>query len=582
MMKEAIFHLPQGAYAYAVSKNEARITLRAKKGDLMGCILVYEDRFEAPGSYGTVEMEDAGSDGMFDYYQTTISSETKRIRYRFLLDDGKTTTWFAEGGFAVTGEKAGWFHLPYLNAADLFEVPEWVNDAVVYQIFPDRFRNGNPARDPEGVLSWDEGQRPTPSTFFGGDLEGVIEGLPYLEELGVNLIYMTPIFLSPSTHKYDTIDYLQIDPMFGDLETCKRLVDEAHKRGMRVMLDAVFNHCGAQFPPFQDVVEKGADSEFADWFHIHLFPVDMDKVNYETFAVDVWAMPKFKTENPAVRDYLLNVAEFWVKEIGIDGWRLDVADEIDHSFWRDFRRVVKAANKDALIVGEAWHESGEWLQGDQWDSVMNYLFRDACLDFFAKNEIDAERFDGRLTRKRMLYREQANRAMFNLLGSHDTARFLTECGENKDRMKLAVVFQMTYIGIPEIYYGDEVGMVGKTDPDCRRTMIWDVAEQDRQLFDLHKRLIAIRKEFPALQTGRFQTIVSDALTNVYGYIRQNEQETIYVLLNNSSRPQPARVPMMMQGTDLLEDGVYEGDFEMEPYGALVLRMEEIQYEEDEY
>ncbi|MFC4769303.1 glycoside hydrolase family 13 protein [Effusibacillus consociatus] len=571
MIQEAIFHVPYGAYAYSLSPHHARITLRAKRGDLKACYLVHSDRYEVPDIYETVRLSFSGSDELFDYFQATIESKTRRIRYRFLLDDGVKRLWYGEQGFASDLESSGCFQLAYLCTRDLYSVPEWVNDTVVYQIFPDRFWNGDPANDPEDVCEW--GELPTAATFFGGDLQGIIDRLPYLEKLGVNLIYMTPIFLSPSTHKYDTTDYFSMDPMFGDMDTIKSLVKEAHARGIRVMLDAVFNHCGADFAPFRDVVEKGAKSRYVDWFHLREVPVDMKKINYETFANGVATMPKLRTENPEVKKYLLQVAEFWVKEVGIDGWRLDVANEVDHAFWREFREVVRAANPEALIIGEVWHDSSPWLQGDQFDGVMNYLFREAVVEFFAKRTIDAEAFDSRLTKTRMMYKEQANRAMFNLLGSHDTARFLTVCGEQEERMRLAVTFQMTYVGMPEIYYGDEVGMTGETDPDCRRTMIWDEEKQNKDMLKLHQDLIAIRKQHSALQTGSYRTVIKDPLTNLYGFVRENGQESIFVVLNNSPRSQKAAIPGGASGTDLLTGKKHSGELVLKPYGAKILLLQ---------
>lgn len=572
MMKEAILHQPFGSYAYAVSSHDARIVLRAKKGDLTRVSVAHVDRYMMKGTYATMELERAGSDELYDYFHGVIRSKTRRISYRFLLEDGVERLWYGDKGFGTDGEAVGWFQLSYLATADLYHVPEWVNEAVVYQIFPDRFHNGDPTNDPEGVLPW--GELPRWDTFFGGDLQGIIEKLDYLEDLGVNLLYLTPIFLSPSTHKYDTIDYYQIDPMFGDLETVKTLVAELHKRGMRIVLDAVFNHCGAQFPPFLDVLEKGEQSKYKDWFHLHSFPVDTKTINYETFAIDVATMPKLRTENPEVRDYLLKVGEYWVKEIGIDGWRLDVANEVDHDFWRAFRKTVRAANEDCLIIGEVFHDASPWLHGDQWDGVMNYLFRDVMLDFFAKRKLDAVGFDEKLTSTRLRYKEQSNRAMFNLLGSHDVERFLTACDEKVERMRLAVLFQMCYVGMPEVYYGDEVGMVGKTDPDCRRTMLWNEEEQNAELLNWHKQLIRLRKSHPALQTGAYRTVLTDALHNVYGFVRENEQESLFIVLNNGEYAASVALPTAATYTDLLSGETVVGSFELAAMdGKVLLRNE---------
>jgi len=570
MLQEAILHMPFGAFAYALSSHEARIVLKARRGDVKTCSLVHVDRYFKPGTLETMEMTLSGSDEQFDYFQATVRSETRRISYRFLLEDGVRRLWYGDRGFASDGESVGWFQLPYLATGDLYHVPDWVEDAVVYQIFPDRFHNGERANDPDGTLPW--GELPRWDTFFGGDLQGILDKLDYLQELGVNLLYLTPIFLSPSTHKYDTIDYLTIDPMFGDLDVFKRLVAALKSRGMRIVLDAVFNHCGRQFAPFLDVIEKGEESAYKDWFHLHGLPVDTDSINYETFANDVASMPKLRTENPEVREYLLQVAKYWVEEIGIDGWRLDVANEVDHDFWREFRKVVRKANPDALIIGEVFHDAQPWLQGDQWDGVMNYLFRDVMLDFFAKRKIDAAGFDEQLTSTRLRYKEQASKAMFNLLGSHDVERFLTACDEKPERMKLAVLFQMTYVGMPEIYYGDEVGMVGKTDPDCRRCMIWDEAEQNRDLLDWHRRLIKVRKSRKALQTGTYRAVLKDALHNVYGFLREKENERIFTVLNNGQAPATVELPEgAAAGLDLLTGETVKGPFVLkEMEGRIIL------------
>ena len=254
-----------------------------------------------------------------------------------------------------------------------------------------------------------------------------------------------------------------------------------------------------------NVLKHGEESPYAHWFNIESFPVETDPPNYETFANDIYTMPKLMTNEPDVKEYLLDVAAYWIREANIDGWRLDVANEIDHDFWREFRKVVKKENPDALIVGEIWHEASEWVRGDQFDCVMNYSVQYACIDFFAKGVIRAETFANRLAKVQVNHCQSVNRAMFNLLGSHDTERFLTMCNEETKRFALAVAFQMTYEGAPMIYYGDEVGMVGETDPDCRRGMIWDKKQQDREILQWYKRLIALAKD-PVLRMGDCRTV----------------------------------------------------------------------------
>jgi glycosidase len=283
------------------------------------------------------------------------------------------------------------------------------------------------------------------------------------------------------------------------------------------------------------VIKKGKSSKYWDWFFIYDEPViETPYPNYETFANGVSIMPKLNTQNPEVVAYLLNVARYWIEEADIDGWRLDVANEVDQAFWRQFRKVVKESKKDALIIGEVFHNSNPWLQGDQFDAVMNYIFRDSLYDFFAKGKIGVSQFHERLTQLQMMYKDQAHLGMFNLIGSHDTERFLTACGEKEERMKLAVLFQMTYTGMPMIYYGDEIGMVGQNDPDCRRTFTWEEEKQNHVLLDWYKRLIKIRKQNHALTHGSFRAWAVEETKQVYGMVRGIElPEPVGILLNNS-------------------------------------------------
>jgi cyclomaltodextrinase / maltogenic alpha-amylase / neopullulanase len=304
---------------------------------------------------------------------------------------------------------------------------------------------------------------------------------------------------------------------------------------LKVMLDAVFNHAGYYFPPFQDVLINGEQSEYKDWFHIREFPIRTKPIpSYDTFAFEP-LMPKFNTEHPEVKEYLLNVARYWIEEVGIDGWRLDVANEVDHQFWREFREVVKQAKPDAYILGETWHHSYAWLQGDQFDAVMNYPVTNAVLDFFCTAETDARQFASAINRVHARYPWSVQEVSFNLLGSHDTPRLLTKCGDDKRRMKTAVAFLLTYLGTPCIYYGDEVGLNGNTDPDCRKTMIWDEAEQDRDLYRFYQRMIALRKRYRALRDGRFSIAYARQDNRVVGFERKYGSEPpIIVLINAGS------------------------------------------------
>lgn len=586
MARATVYHKPCGAHAYPLDPHTVSITLQAKGSDLESCYLVYGDPWEPDTPMRKIKMDKVAEDGLFDYFRAIVKVPSRRVRYAFLVGKGKKRLWYSETGLTSGKPRVGELGLPYfavlnIRKDDVFAVPEWAKGAVVYQIFPERFYNGDKASDPPQTKGW--GELPvTRGTFYGGDLRGITEKIPYLSELGVDAVYLTPIFSSPSTHKYDTTDYYRIDPHFGDLETFKGLVERCHEEGIKVVLDGVFDHCGHDFWAFQDVIKKGAKSKYVDWFNIYSFPVKArPRPTYETWGRDIWWMPRLMTENPDVRKYLLDVAVYWIREAGIDGWRLDVAGELGHEFLRELRKAVKRAKPDAIIIGEVSHFASEWLQGDQCDSVMNYPFRLAVVDFFAKGSIDAEEFDARLAKLRMMYKEPANRVLYNLIGSHDTVRFLSLCANKIERMMLALIFQFTYPGMPAIYYGDERGTTGGPDPDCRRCMDWGELEgQRKELFELYKKLIELRKNNPALKTGEFFTHLIDPKNNLYSYLRRSESQEILIVLNNSAKTQRVAVPSPRNWRgmviDLLEGGKYRiigGKIHasMEPYSGLILK-----------
>ncbi|HTY58525.1 MAG TPA: glycoside hydrolase family 13 protein [Bacteroidota bacterium] len=410
--------------------------------------------------------------------------------------------------------------------------PAWVQDAVFYQIFPERFCNGDTSNDPPGTEPW--GGKPTTRNFFGGDLRGIISRLDYIASLGVNAIYLNPVFASGSNHKYNTRDYLRIDPAFGDEATFRELVDSAHARGIRVILDGVFNHTGTDFFAFADLKKNGARSRYAGWYNVHSFPVGpVSKPNY-----DCWwgfgSLPKLMTGNPAVRQYLFDVTRHWLAA-GIDGWRLDVPNEIPHPFWIEWRKLVKSINPDAYILGEIWDDGSPWLGGDQFDAVMNYPFRSACVDFFASGKTSVSHFDAALDGQREAYGPGVMFSMFNLLGSHDTERFLTLCRADTALWRLALLFQMTYPGAPSLYYGDEVGMTGGKDPECRGTMVWDSAQQDGEMLRFTRDAIALRRNHSVLRSGRFAALVREDESRVYAFLREDPSSAAVVLLNRGVR-----------------------------------------------
>lgn len=574
MMKEAVHHTAHGNFAYPVSEDTLRVTLKTARGDVKKVTVLYQDRYGGSEPF-VAPMEAVAQDELFTYFQADLKLATKRFGYVFLLDDGKQSYFYTEKGFFDHIPPNTQFQYPYIALRDLWEPPAWAQGAVIYQIFPERFANGDLSNDHPDVESWHTA--PTVKSQKGGDLQGVIDRFQHFVELGVDVLYFTPIFKAPSNHKYDTVDYYAIDPHFGDEETVRELINLCHSQGMKIVFDAVFNHSGFGFFAFQDVLEHGEDSAFAHWFNIESFPVQTDPPNYETFSNKIATMPKLMTCQTDVRDYFLEVGTYWVREFAIDGWRLDVANEIDHEFWRDFRRAIKAENPDALIVGEVWHEASEWVRGDQFDCVMNYSVQYACLDFFAKGTIRAGTFANRLAKVQVNHTQSVNLAMFNLLGSHDTERFLTTCGENIHKFALAAAFQLLYEGAPMIYYGDEVGMTGPNDPGCRGGMIWDPKEQNLDLLAWHQKLIALRKKHPVLRTGHCRTVWADNASNLFGFARFDQGEQVLVLLNNSPRaqsinlaeiPWPKATPKQLQ--DLLSgETTALGDLVVEPFGTRV-------------
>ena len=399
-----------------------------------------------------------------------------------------------------------------------------------------------------------------------------------MQALGVTAIYFNPIFQSAANHRYHTHDYYRVDPILGGNEAFRKLLDAAHGRGIRVVLDGVFNHTGRGFYQFHHALENGAASPYLDWFHVDrerlraggrldAYPTPAkeqrlrrSRRSLHELGYQAWwnlpALPKFDTDTLAVRRFIFDVARFWVA-FGIDGWRLDVPGEIDDdAFWQEFRRVVKAANPEAYLVGEVWSEAGRWLQGDQFDAVMNYPFNRACLGFFGGQRLDRAQRPGGFTLKPLdavefadevdrllaLYDWEVTLAQLNLLSSHDEPRFLTLATGDREALKLATLFQMTLAGAPSIYYGDEIGLQGGPDPDCRRAFPWDESRWDRDLLAWFRRATALRHAHPALRRGRYVRLHADRGTGVFAFARQGQGQTLAIVINNGTTRYAPDVP----------------------------------------
>lgn len=499
MNKYAIWHIVDSAYCFPVSTNEIVLRLRTAKDDIVRAHVIYESKYVIGESQKSVEMKKAYVGELFDFYEVKLTLEDTRLAYVFYVDDGDKKYYFSEDGvtesYDFTVGYYNFFQYPYINEADIHRCVPWMKTAVFYQIFVDRFSMGDKEKD-KSYINCKWGDIPTPKTFAGGDLRGIIEKLDYIRGIGCNAIYLTPVFCSISNHKYDISDYYNVDSQFGTNEDLKELVRTAHEKGIRIVLDAVFNHCSDRMMQFQDVLKKGKESEYFDWFVIKGDAVNKEAVNYETFAACSY-MPKLNTSNPKVQEFLLDIGVHYLTEYDIDGWRLDVSDEISHSFWRRFRETIKSVKKDAAIIGENWHDANNYLRGDQYDSIMNYAFTKAAIDYFASETKNAGEMAWKLNELLMRNTDPVNDMMLNLLDSHDTHRFFKEVGKDRFKMKAALALLFLFKGAPCIFYGTEILTEGGYDPDCRRCMDWEKAKPDgeyRDVYALLKVLSDIRKE----------------------------------------------------------------------------------------
>jgi len=506
MEYSAVMHHMDKRYCYAVGKGRFIFRIQTKKDDIKKVVLHFQDKYLPLEIKDTREeqiMEKACSGNYHDFFETEISIDVVCLRYFFELEgmDGEKTYYGNHNFFPEIIEDIDYmFDCPQnLREEEYFDVPVWAHNKVVYQIFPSRFASSKETDE----KTWYQ----SPATHdmdLKGDLRGIINHFGHIKELGADIIYLTPVFKAGTQHKYDTIDYYQTDPDFGTKEDLKELVELAHSNGIRVLLDGVFNHTSDNFFAFADIREKGRSSRYWDWYYIEGYPLVAErgkKPNYKCFSY-YGKMPKLNLDNPETREYFIQVACYWLKECNIDGWRLDVADEISHNYWKYFRKRIREINPEALIIGEVWHYAGDFLEGDEWDGVMNYPFYNAVKDFVALEKTSASQFTGELGFIRGNSHIQSCKTLFNLVGSHDTPRFMHICNGNKEKLKLAASLQMLLPGSPMIYYGDEYAMEGGKDPDCRRGMVWDRRYQDQDMFQWYKTLIKIRKKYSWITDGR--------------------------------------------------------------------------------
>ena len=456
------------------------------------------------------------------------------------------------------------------------ETPAWVRDAVFYQVFPDRLARSGRVEAPGELEPWDT--EPTVEGFKGGDLYGVVAHLDRLVKLGINALYLNPVFASASNHRYHTDDYYHVDPLLGGNEALRELLDEAHVRGMRVVLDGVFNHSGRGWWPFHHVLENGMQSPYRDWFSLSAgvragtqalspFPSDRQlaeidaghaagspagSLSREILGYEAWwdlpKLPKINLDEPHARELILDVSEFWIR-FGIDGWRLDVPEEVGADFWREFHARVRAVNPEAYLVAEIWHDKPEWLRGDMFDAFMNYPLALAVLGFSAQDHLDIGihvpfEYEGKLAPlsgpalwERIEELQRVNHpavtaVQLNLLGSHDTPRARTICGGDIDSIRLAALLQLTLPGAPCIYYGDEIGMEGIMDPMCRRAFPVDPGEWERDPYPWMADVIALRHSSRAFRDAELALLGTSRAA--VAYLRRSGDEAFAVIVNAAS------------------------------------------------
>lgn len=591
---DGIDHTQSASEVNAIGGGRVQLTARAHLDDVQGVDLVTW----TGGKQAVTPMPSFMTDKVYEYFRAEVTLPAT-TEYAFRYRDGNATEWLGPKGLAAT--ESGRFTFDPAKFPP-FVTPDWVKNGVIYQVFPDRFRNGDPANDPDFHEWYYEGKRALPASgmlntdfqeyyhlvkdwndfgaltncswtpdhrdwmaFYGGDIEGVRQKLDYLKSLGITIIYFNPIFEAKSTHKYDAADYRRIDPHFGTNEQFTAFVKEAHAKGIRIILDIVYNHCGNSNDKFRDAVVNGEKSPFWSWFTFKRWPLpagwpavdhpwkpgdyyacwwnfgDLPDLNFDLSRDDKAEIPirdvKDAQPNVALVKYLLDSTEYWLKDADVDGVRLDVPNEVPFWFWKLFNQRVKSVKPDAYIVGELWGNASDYVRPGVYDAVMNYaFFRDPVLKFLCSGQGTAAEFDASLATGRLAYPSQSVAVQMNLIDSHDTVRYLTQANGDVSRLRLAALFQMTYIGAPTIYYGDEVAMEGGRDPDCRRPFPWDWEKNATRsaTHAWYTKLANLRLGHAALRTGSFTPLAKDGMA--YAYERSDGKETFVVLLNAGRSP----------------------------------------------
>ncbi len=595
-----------------LSPKEISLTARAHLDDVESVTVQYSLN---GGKVQDLVMGQVEHDAAYQYYRADVFLKDvgDRLEYVIRYQDGPTVEYLGPQGMHAQRPATGFVYTA--KSFPPFYTPEWAKDGVVYQIFPDRFANGDKANDPDFHEPWYQGVNKLPPSgktngeyyhlvkdwydigglvhspyrtdgkpdyfsFYGGDIAGVREHLDYLNDLGITVIYFNPLNQGMSNHKYDPVDYLKIDPHFASTDEFKAFVKDCHQHGIRIVVDMAFNHTGNWHFAFRDAVEKGPKSKYYNWYEFHRWPLPDTRDFKASDYYDCWwgfgmhpdlnydlKLPNASennitdiskaTPNWPVVNYVLSVADYWLGDLDIDGFRLDVPNEVPHWFWKLFNERCKSIKPDCWLVGELWGNAGSWIGPNGFDSTMNYkFFRDPVMDYIGKGSINAAAFDQRLSPGRFQYPPQSVAVMMNLMDSHDTIRFLTSSGDVR-RLMLGAMFSMTYVGMPHIWYGDEVGMTGGKDPDCRRPFDWRYTGDPRRvaLRDYYGTITRLRRDTPVLRRGAFTTL--DTQGEGYAYARNLDGNLAVVLLNAGNIPVTLQLPV-----DVLSGMVPDGKLDL--------------------
>lgn len=561
MEKSSLIHYSDSIYSFPLSEKEIEIKLLTKKDDDIKKVeLIYNDKYFFHEEVFSKVILKAYSDALYDYYVIRIKLKDVRFAYVFkitLINDEEY--YFSESGvnkyYDIKKGFYDFFQVSYINKSDLIKINKKFANRVFYQIFVDRFYSSTNYKSERININW--GDNVTAKSIAGGNLKGIEEKIDYLKELGVDALYLTPIFESDSNHKYDITDYYQVSKDFGSNIDLINLVDELHKNNMVIVLDMVFNHISSNSNFFKDVIKNGKNSKYYNWFIIYDDEIDLNKKNYETFGSCNY-MPKLNLNNLETQECFLDVSKYYLKNYKIDGFRLDVSDEIPHEFWMRLKYELKKIDKDFILIGENWHNSQSYLNsGKELDSIMNYALTKEMINFFAYKKTTTLEFKNNIISLLNRYKTNINYNLLNLLSSHDIYRFINECSFDDESFIIAYAFLFIYVGIPCIYYGDEYALEGGYDPDSRRCFIWDEKSRKRNLKvnSYLKKFINLRKKE---DFAEFEFKI-DIYENLLVVTRTGKDKIIKLLINNSNLNQPVNLTGEIYSSLNLENKVLKNN-----------------------